>query len=282
MGDNRPKGLGFAGVSGNGTIRPAPVVKQEDTDAVILKRIEQRFRVMNSLARAVVSGRSRALIVSGPPGLGKSHSITQLLSEKPEEDYTFVKGFTRATGLYRTLLEYKDKNKIVCFDDCDAVFFDENGLNLLKAALDTTKDRIISWRAETRMRDDAGDLLPTSFKYEGGIIFITNQDFDVLCNQGSRMSEHFKALMSRAHYINLGMRTPRDFILRIKQVIREGMLHDVLDERQREELITFIENNYHRLREISLRVAVKIANVILADPEHWRELVLETEMRGQR
>ncbi len=254
---------------------------QMESDDEISARITERFLCLEELTNSTISGDSRALIVSGPPGLGKSYTVESILQDKNEEEYRIVKGFVRATGLYRLLYEMRHKNCVIVFDDCDSIFFDDVTLNLLKAACDTTERRRISWRSETKMRDDDEDLLPTSFDFEGAVIFITNYDFDKMIQSGHKLSEHLAAMVSRAHYIDLTLKSKRDFIVRIKQVVKTGMLADRLSTKQVNDCVQFIERNSDRLRELSLRMAIKIATLMKTYPDSWERIARVTCLKGQ-
>jgi len=263
-----------------------PMVSNSDlmvheTDEEISTRIRERFDVFHELAMATISGDSRALIASGPPGLGKSFTVERILENKDESEYRVARGFVRATGLYRLLYETRHKNSVLVLDDSDSVFFDDVTLNLLKAACDTTERRRVSWRAETKMRDEDEDPIPTVFDYEGSVIFITNYDFDRMIQSGHKLAEHLSALVSRAHYLSLTLRTKRDFIVRIKQVIEEdGMLSDRLTKKQINEVVAFIEKNSDNLWELSLRMAIKIASIMKANPGNWERTAKITCLRS--
>jgi len=111
----------------------APV--SNETDAEIEARLGERFEILDVLAEACTVGNARALIVSGPAGLGKSYTIEKRLNEwDPSEiNHTIVKGYVRATGLVKLLYQYREAGQVIVFDDADSIFFDDISLNLLKA-----------------------------------------------------------------------------------------------------------------------------------------------------
>lgn len=251
----------------------------QETDEEIDYRIRERFEVLEDLTRSTIKGDSRALIVSGPPGLGKSYTVETALANIPENDSTLMKGFCRATGIYRTLYSKKDKNQITVFDDIDSVFNLEDSLSLLKAACDTTERRVLSWGAETKMLLDDGDPIPTSFEYNGSIIFLTNKNFLRIIDEQQKLHEHISAMISRAHYVDLAMYTRRDYYIRIKQVVEQGMLSDRLTSSQIRQVMEFIRSNLPRLTEVSLRMAIKIASVMKGNPTKWEKICRITCMR---
>jgi hypothetical protein len=124
-----------------------PAVKDigsTESDAEVIERLRIRFDQLESMTRAVKSGAIRAMIVSGPPGVGKSHGVEKVLERYQlvetlggAKKYDVVKGAMSAIGLYVKLYKYSSKDSVIVFDDCDSIFSDELSLNILKAALDS-------------------------------------------------------------------------------------------------------------------------------------------------
>jgi hypothetical protein len=250
------------------------VTVEVESDADIDKRLRTRFEVMDSLTNAALNGDARSVIISGPAGLGKSFNVERELKkwDPKGENHTFVKGFIRPTGLYKMLYEHREPGKVIVFDDADSVFFDDVSLNLLKCVCDTTDIREVSWLSETKMETESGDPMPRYFQFEGTIIFITNLDMDDMITRGHKLAPHLAALISRSHYIDLSMKTHRDYMIRIFQVIRDGMLKDHgLTSNEETEVVAYIKDKQDVLRELSLRMAVKIANLVKTG-EDWRKL----------
>lgn len=253
-----------------------------ETEEQRRERIGKRFEVLRIMSDATAQGTSRSLIVSGPAGVGKSFTVKEVLDSLSDDiAHTFVKGFVRTTGLYKLLYEYRHRNNVIVFDDADSVFMDEDSLNMIKSACDTTKVRTLSWRAETKMTTEEGEALPTSFDFEGSIIFITNYDFDALIARGTRLAPHFEAMISRSHYLDLSLKSREDYMTRIKMVVEEGMLQSYgLDRHDEGLVIDFMEDNIEALREISLRMVVKLADLIKAHKKYWKTIARATCLRA--
>ena len=257
------------------------------SDEEIIERLRTRFEILNDMTRAVKKGDVRAMIVTGPPGVGKSFGVEQVLSRhdvfatvaqnEKLKKYEVVKGAMSAIGLYKKLYEYSDKKCILVFDDCDSVLLDDLSLNILKAALDSSKKRTIHWNTDSRLLRSEG--VPNSFEFQGGAIFITNIKFDNV--RSKKLRDHLEALESRCHYLDLTIDTDREKILRIKQVITEcGMLDDYgFDEVEKTVLVDFIDENKKKLRELSLRTVLKIADLKKSMPSNWRAVAEVTCMR---
>jgi DNA polymerase III delta prime subunit len=237
---------------------------------------------LNLISAQTVNGKNKALIVSGPAGVGKSHNVLQAAREfeKRGGKVGVIKGFCRPTGLYRALYDHSAQNDVLIFDDADSAFGDPVSLNLLKAACELSENRRISWMAETKMLTDEGDRLPRTFEYSGNIVFITNIDMQAAVDRGHGLAAHFDALMSRSLYIDLGMKNKRDCIVRIKQVVESGALssHGITTTDARE-ILGFVEENSEKLRELSLRLVVKIGHLKRNNPVQWKSLAKVTCVR---
>lgn len=249
-----------------------------ETEQEIEARQTKRFEILEELVQATTGGSVRALIVAGPPGLGKSYTVEEQLSEYDPtmNDYTIVKGFVRATNLFKLLFQHKEEGQIICFDDADAVFFDDVSLNLLKAVCDSTDKRTVSWLTDRvpQVDEKTGVQIPKTFEFNGSIIFITNLDFDKMIARGEKLAPHLGALISRAHYVDLAMKTKRDYLVRIKSMIKRGMLRQRgLTAEQEKDVLDFIVEHADRLRELSLRIALKVATIrTTGKPNRWKDI----------
>jgi predicted AAA+ superfamily ATPase len=268
----------------------APVaqpVTVAETDQEAMNRIATRFEILDEMAEACIKGDIRAMIVSGPPGVGKSFGVEQQLEKaslfdkiaNKRQKYEVVKCAMTALGLYAQLYRYSDKGNILVFDDCDSVFGDELSLNILKAALDSGKRRRICWNSDSRLLRDEG--IPNSFEFKGSAIFITNLKFENV--RSKKLQDHLEALESRCHFVDLTIDTERDKMLRIRQVNRDaqgGLFGDYSFMNNEAELILdFMEANRTKLRELSIRTALKIADLVKMSPNKWQALAMNTVMR---
>ena len=258
--------------------------KPEETDEEVMDRIEQRFSILDDMTKAAIAGDIRAMIVVGPPGVGKSYGVEYQLEKAGMFDqissrkvkYQVIKGAMTPIGLYCTLYKNSDPQNVLVFDDCDSILLDDVALNILKAALDSGKRRRIHWNADSSMLRREG--VPDAFDFKGSVIFITNLKFDHL--KSKKLQDHLEALQSRCHFLDLTLDTTRDKILRIRQIFRKGDLfqdYDLTPE-QGEEIVQFMQDNHARLREISLRMALKIADLTKIG-SNWQALAESTCMR---
>lgn len=265
-----------------------PEVAQE-SDEQAMDRIATRFAILNEMSSACINGDIRAMIVSGPPGVGKSFGVEQQLEKASMFDkiagkrirFEIVKGAMTPIGLYCTLYKYSDPKNVLVFDDCDSVFQDDLALNILKAALDSGKRRRICWNSDSSMLRREG--VPDQFEFKGSAIFITNLKFENL--KSKKLQDHLEALQSRCHFLDLTVDSERDKMLRIKQVHRDtadngGLFRDYdFSNEQADEILNFMWDQKSKLRELSLRMALKVGDLVKISPNNWRVLAENTVMR---
>ena len=260
-----------------------------ETDEQIMERLAGRFEILEDMTRACKKGDVRAMIVTGPPGVGKSFGVEKVLSKHDVfadvandtklKKYEVVKGAMSAIGLYKKLYEFSDRKCILVFDDCDSVLLDDLSLNILKAALDSSKKRTIHWNTDSRSLSQEG--VPNSFEFQGGAIFITDIKFDHV--RSKKLKDHLEAIESRCHYLDLTIDTEREKLLRIKQVVEHhGMLDDYkLTEKAKAEVVEFVSSNAKRMRELSLRMVLKVADIAQSMPAKWQQVAEVTCMRNR-
>ena len=256
-----------------------------ETDQQILDRLGERFEILTEMTKAVKSGTVRAMIVSGPPGVGKSYGVEQVLQKdglfdilgerKPK--FEVVKGAMSSIGLYAKLYEFSAEKNVIVFDDCDSILMEDLSLNILKGALDSSNKRVIQWNTDSRLLRSEG--IPDKFEFKGAAIFITNIKFEHV--KSKKLRDHLDALESRCHYIDLQMDTNREKLLRIRQVIKENEMLSRYEFEPvvEDELVEFVEANQDKLRELSLRMVLKLADLRKAFPATWVAMAKTTCMK---
>lgn len=269
-----------AETAGKSAMRVTHDTQTHLSDAEIIERLRIRFKVLDDMTTAVKQGLVRALVVTGAPGVGKTHGVEAVLSLQEANDakfrkYEIVKGKVSPLMLYSKLYEYRDAGDVLVFDDCDSVLDEDTSLNILKAALDSGDRRVINWNTTSKFL--VTNDLPTSFEFEGAVIFITNTKFE---NNRTKLRPHLEAIESRCHYLDLTIDTVREKMLRIHQIVNDGMLDKYcLTEEDNQEIIDFIDINKDNLRGLSLRMVVKIAELRTSFPETWKDVARLTCMQ---
>jgi hypothetical protein len=261
-----------------------PDIDDIETDDEIKARLRLRFKMLDDMTNAAKNGNIKAVIVSGPPGVGKSFGVEQQLAKSDlfnqlaerRPKYDIVKGVISPLGLYVKLYAYQERDNVLVFDDCDDVFNEEDALNILKSALDSSKRRTISWNKDSRLLRQEG--IPNKFDFKGSVIFITNLNFANV--KSPKIRAHLDALESRCHYVDLTINTMRDKMLRIKQIVEDGMLREYdLEPWEQDDILEFIDTNKSRLRELSLRMVLKLADLRKSFGNQWQDYATVTCMK---
>lgn len=233
--------------------------------------INKRFEFVANLVKMVATGVQPSAVITGEGGLGKTYTVTKTLKENGYVDisdlskfeegeriptsnaFLMVKGNSTAKGLYRVLFE--NRNSIIVFDDCDSVFHDKTSVNLLKAALDSYGERIISWAADLKDPD-----LPRSFKFEGRVIFISNLGHHKID----------QAIRSRSLMVDLEM-TNEQKIERMEFIAMQPEFLPEYNKTIKRDALNLIRELKDIANEISLRTLISVAKV-RASNEDWRDM----------
>jgi len=272
----------------------APEQKRDETDEETIERMRQRFDILTDMTKATKRGDVRAMIVSGPPGVGKSFGVEQVLEKyntlstlgNTAPKYEVVKGAMSPIGLYSKLYNFANRDNVLVFDDCDSILLDDLSLNILKAALvslnilkaalDSKKVRRICWNTDSHMLRREG--VPNQFEFAGSVIFITNIKFDNV--KSKKLRDHLEALESRCHYIDLTIDTLREKLLRIDQIVKDGMLSSyAFTPEVHDAIVQWIKDHARRLREVSLRTVLKVSDLAKAFPDTWQAMATNTVLR---
>ena len=262
----------------------APEEKRDETDEETIERMRQRFDILTDMTKATKRGDVRAMIVSGPPGVGKSFGVEQVLEKystistlsNTAPKYEVVKGAMSPIGLYKKLYELSNRDNVIVFDDCDSILLDDLSLNILKAALDSKKVRRICWNTDSHTLRREG--VPNAFEFAGSVIFITNIKFDNV--KSKKLRDHLEALESRCHYIDLTIDTLREKLLRIDQIVKDGMLSSyAFTPEVHAAIVQWIKSHARRLREVSLRTVLKVSDLAKAFPDTWPAMATNTVLR---
>ena len=245
------------------------------------QRINKRFTVMNMMTKGIISGNIRSLIISGAAGIGKTYSLDKALKtahEYGEIVYKSINGKISGIGLYEQLWNNRDANSVLLIDDVD-VFSDMDMLNLLKAALDTGETRKVCWSTASAYLDDKN--IDKEFEFEGTIVFITNVDIDKELERGSKLAPHLHALVSRSVYLDLGVHSNEEIMVRVEDVILNTnmMQKRGLSDAQTSMALNWMKANVTKLRNVSLRTALYLADFVATDANGWEEIAEVTLLK---
>lgn len=248
-----------------------------DEEWVIIETIQKTFSVLDDLTAAMTDGTVSGLIVYGPAGISKTFSIRKVLQDKMfkhifKKDgpkYHVVSGYMRTPHLFVELWNNRKPTDVLVIDDCDSALQDQDSLMLLKAALDTTEKRVITYNAVSPFLKKKG--VPNTFEFEGSVIFITNTNFRN-CN-APKLKDHLNAIMSRCHYLDIAITTDEEKFLWVKYIsLNSKMLTDKgLSINEILDLLGYLETNIHRLNDLSLRAILKLADLFAFNKQTWTD-----------
>ena len=235
----------------------------------IVKRQDQIRKYVNGVVKR---NSHKSSILVGPPGLGKSYIVLKSLAEAGKEcgtDFYIVNGHITPVKLFATLYLFRAKGQILILDDCDNIFANEIGVNILKAATDTTQNTI-SYISNHQIR--IGGVAVQDFKFEGSVIICTNID---LSRGRGRQAEHMKAVDSRSTKITFGIESLDQKFAQLMNVV---LITDYLKEKELELsdeqiylMLDYIRVNLLNIRSLDLRLPEKIA-AEMVNRSDWKEI----------
>lgn len=286
--DTKSKRDGFIWVSNKDTGKPQKLhVFKEDLDfenvcevsqEEIARDISDRFDTMETLVEGVINGHIKALAMSGAAGIGKTYgTVSQLEQAKRDgriNKFTKLSGYCTPIGLYVQLWEHQNEGDILLLDDIDP-FENMESLNVLKAALDTSGTRNISWNSNSSFLRDMG--ADRNFEFKGTIVFITNMNFDEMIEKATKMSPHFAALVNRCVYLDLGIHTNEEIMIRIHQVVEStSLMRDLRVAEFKDDILRWMDDNRDSIRSISIRTIIRMAEYIKTSPSKWETIARTT------
>jgi len=244
------------------------------SDEELFNRINDTFSSLSLLAEAAANLKIRSLIVSGSPGVGKTFEVLKAVKNRAKKDNTFyhhtVKGVISEVVLFMEL--YHARNGVLILDDTDNAFTDDKCLQMLKAATESSKERLVSYNKLSLNLEAEG--IPNEFNFQGCVIILTNTNLE---EARKNRQMHYDAIVSRAHYINAILSTNREKLVRIRHVIKtSSLLKNYINEKDHSRVIDFVNKHQDDFRELSIRTVVKLAELCSAFPENWEVLARGT------
>ena len=172
-------------------------------------------------------------------------------------------------SLYATLHAFKNKGKVVVLDDVDSVFSDVQGLNILKAVMDTTAKRQVHWLSTGGRLNTMG--LPDNFIFNGGVILISNVGFG---GGTSRLVAHLTALKDRSYCVPIADSGQDSLFKQICYMVLKRNLMTELKVPKKDQmmLLEFIDKHKDQLNTVSLRTVVKLVEIFNIDKTNWEEM----------
>lgn len=253
----------------------------EEYEAAIPKpNVVERWDAYSLFCNMVSTGITKSLVAFGTGGVGKTFTMMQELDNSGlkefdsdandinhpgEFDYVKITGSASGLAVYKALFEYNDK--LIIFDDCDSVLKDQNAVNFLKGALDSSGDGSISYSSSSPLKTDKLEgaafsstgipMVPNRFKFTGKVMVISNL---------SPQEMPQPLIDSRCLSIDLSM-SKEETIDRIKSILPKMKILDAsgkplkLDPEDKEKAINFLDKYKHSIREGKLN-ARTLGNIV--------------------
>lgn len=258
------------------------------------------YKHLEAYTKSICEGTTTALLITGKGGTGKSYTVDKVLNKYAGGEWVKMKGKASAKGMYRYL--YYHYNQIVVFDDCDSVFGDKDGINILKGALDTSDHRVIGWlnddpgcvntegltHEETEMRlaewseeNHGKPCFPSEFVFEGQVIFISNLTLEQIRKRDS-------ALLTRCQVLDVTL-DAKGLISRMETILptiryykarcKDGQKVEITNEKDKKEVLEYLKTDEAQQKlkdkgeEFSIRTIIKACKLKLSCPDMWKELI---------
>ena len=264
-------------IKGNVAVIPTPnkeVQKIESRFAEEERALpEERFDDMSSYILNVILGLDTFALICGAPGIGKTYRIMQAIKKEGKirgRDYEVIKGKCTPLKLYTMLHDYQKKGQLLIIDDADSVITDDTSIQLVKAATDSSDERIVAY-ASSAMPQVPEEMVglysdweqnakgqwtyPKNFVYEGGLIVISNLSAGQIDT----------AIRSRALICDLNFTT--DEVINIIKDLSPHIMPEVLLPESKDEAINYIRQLAESGGpvEISIRTFTMCAKMFQSD-----------------
>jgi hypothetical protein len=233
--------------------------------------------------------------IFSPPGLGKTFTVNQALTESKIEHYTIsgnISMFSFGIGL--AVIQYRNKKKkpiVIVVDDCDEILKNGTNINIMKNVLSGNK--IYSYEKSLQSQlpnlsdlqreaienfsspDKMGFEVPTDnfiFIFTSNFKLPTDDDVKLAREKGLQKAVllgHLNAIKSRCK--------PADFDLNDNEMW--GWITDVtinedcvdLSKEDKMILLDWMYSNWDNMNERSIRTVEKMAETMIEDPTGYRD-----------
>ena len=271
---------------------------------------------MAQLVEMACRGKLRSLLIYGGPGTGKTYTIMQTVEKEglvKGKDFVKLSGKASPIAIYETLFMFRDGG-LVIFDDLDSMWGDKEATNILKAALDTSAVREISWASANTINvskmsdakrqelfkqidrelhgpsdeeiddmlddeDEDDDDAPKKKKKPakaGKVKYPSTFDFKgrVIFISNLKKDEFDTAILSRSAKIGMDM-TPEQILMRMRQILPTLGGTDVSVEDKEELIKQLIKlNDEGELDQVTMREFTKGLDILRSGAPNWRDLIV--------
>ena len=261
-----------------------PVI--DKTDDELLDDIKERFRVMEILVDGAILGNIRSMMIAGASGIGKTFTLQKKLHDAntfKDTRYEIVSGGISAIGLYKLGYKMRDANRVIVLDDSDDIYSEDATLSILKVMCDSSKYRTVHWLKESAALKDGDETIPTSYEFNGSIIFVTNQNIQqMILDDRNKFVPHLKALVSRSLYLDLLIHNRHQLGVWINHIAHTAGLFDEFDFTKAEcdRILKFVNDHRERVWSLDLRTVVNACEIYKTDPGNFEMIARNTILQG--
>jgi hypothetical protein len=252
----------------------------------IVKRVKAKFESIQHIAEVFVTGQSaqRGLLVSGDAGVGKSHYIKLAFvstNSTSRVDYQKSKTFT-PPALYAKLWENRMPGDVVVFDDCSLESMTGEGFrkftDWLKGGLELSKgQKMIGYEAASTNELFKSLGVESQMDFQGSIIWITNARFDRLAK---KFGDNWDAVQGRFIPVEVFLTKEEKYMYTLHLIEDVDMLGKNCEAQEggypREIIdatMEYLSDNYDYFKEITPRVAIKVADTMANYPVVWKQIL---------
>lgn len=188
------------------------------------------------------------LIVMSKAGYGKTSLLKEVMGK---DDYVYVN--THSTPLKTYLNLFQKRDCPVCFDDIDAMLSSAVMTSLLKSLADTSSIKELHYNTTSALLGNA----PESFK--------TTSNVCILVNEFNVNSPALKPIIDRGFFIEF-CPSQEEIMRKIRQIAKSQSITE-----SEKCVLAFMEENFQKIENLSLRTYVKALQLFRDNPENWKE-----------
>jgi len=254
----------------------------------IVQEVIENFQTVELMSQVFTSTNSpsatRGLLISGDAGMGKTYyTLKGLYQGTDEKNIEYVKGSSITAGmLYIKLFLCKEQGKVLVLDDVDIIHKSQQELmsivDLLKGATEMTSgERIIGWERVTQVGKFKELGVPTSFDFQGSVVWITNDTTDDI---GKKLKGHWPAISSRFTQVPIRLEQHEKLQYTLYLGEEQGLLTNRCQVKEGgypqefvDKTLEYVRTKWRVLKEISPRVLIKICDTMETYPNHWEMLI---------
>lgn len=250
-------------------------------DSVILTDLCESFEILTYLTKGCIAGNIRSVAVTGSAGVGKTYNIERLLKEGGNP-YEIVRGSISAVNIFKLGYRLRRRGCVIVLDDAD-IFDDDEALNIVKALGDTSPERKISWMKESLALNDkeSGEDVPRQYDFNGAIMIVSNLEWQKYIDAGGKHAEHFKAISDRSLYLNLRLFNRDEVFVWVNHITKTQKIfqREGVPDKYHTPLLAWMSANREKLRELSIRTPLKLAQFTKDRPDKWEMMARKLLLR---